>query len=135
MEPRFAPAQNTLGLAYYQLGMIQEAIVSSIMRARVREHPAAQAALAHALAMGGRRDEALLLMERLTSMSGNRNISPYWLAIVNTALGEWDAALASLHQACENREAWLVWLKVEPRHDPLRNDARFNHLLRRIGLE
>ncbi len=68
-------------------------------------------------------------------MSPSRNVSGYWLAIVHTALGTWDAAFESLHEACENREAWLVWLKVEPRYDPLREDARFDHLLRRIGLE
>jgi hypothetical protein len=62
-------------------------------------------------------------------------VSWYWLAIVNTALGECDAAFESLQQACEQREAWLVWLKVEPRYDPLREDARFDHLLRRIGFE
>jgi tetratricopeptide (TPR) repeat protein len=126
MEPRFAPAQNTLGLAYQQMGMIEEAIVE-LDNARVcsEDHPAARAALAHALAIAGRRDEAGKLLA---------NVSMYWLAIVNTALGEWDLAFESLHNACKNREAWLVWLKVEPRWDPLREDARFNHLLRRVGL-
>jgi DNA-binding winged helix-turn-helix (wHTH) protein/Flp pilus assembly protein TadD len=133
MEPRFAPAQNTLGLAYQQMGMIEEAIVElDNARACSGEHPVAQAALAHALAIAGRRAEAELLMEHLKI---TRNVSWYWLAIVNTALGECDAAFESLQQACEQREAWLVWLKVEPRYDPLREDARFDHLLRRIGFE
>lgn len=136
MEPRFAPAQNTLGLAYQQLGMIEEAIVElENARACSEEHPAAQAALAHALAMAGRRAEAENLREHLKTMSRTRNGSQYWLAIVNTALGACDAAFESLHEAYENREAWLVWLKVEPRYDPLRADVRFDRLLRRIGLE
>lgn len=136
MEPRFAPAQNTLGLAYQQLGMIEEAIVElDNARACSGEHPAAQAALAHVLAIAGRRAEAEMLMEQLKRMSCTRNVSQYWLAIVNTALGECDAAFESLHEAYKNREAWLVWLKVEPRYGPLREDARFDHLLRRIGLE
>jgi len=136
MEPRFAPAQNTLGLAYQQMGMIEEAIVElDNARACSGEHPAAQAALAHALAIAGRRAEAETLMEQLKTMSRARNVSWYWLAIVYTALGACDAAFESLHEACENREAWLVWLKVEPRYDPLREDVRFDHLLRRIGLD
>jgi len=136
MEPRFAPAQNTLGLAYQQLGMNEEAIVElDNARACSGEHPAAQAALAHALAIAGRRPEAEILLEQLKRMSGMRSVSRYWLAIVYTALGAFDAAFESLHEACKNREAWLVWLKVEPRYDPLREDARFHHLLRRIGLE
>ena len=133
MEPRFAPAQNTLGLAYQQMGMIEEAIVElDNARACSGEHPSAQAALAHAFAVAGRRAEAEILMDRL---SRTRSVSCYWLAVVHAALGAWDAAFASLREAYENREAWLVWLKVEPRFDPLREDARFVHLLRRIGLE
>jgi DNA-binding winged helix-turn-helix (wHTH) protein/Flp pilus assembly protein TadD len=129
MEPRYAPAQNTLGLAYQQIGMIEEAVVELDNACKCSgEHPAAQAALAHALAIAGRRAEAEALMSR------SRNVSRYWLALVHTALGESDAAFESLHEACENREAWLVWLKVEPRYDPLREDARFDRLLRRIGL-
>ncbi len=136
MEPRFAPAQNTLGLAYQQLGMMEEAIVElDNARACSGEHPAAQAALAHALILAGRRAEGEILLEQLKRMSRTRNVSRYWLAIVNTALGARDAAFESLHEACENHEAWLVWLKVEPRYDPLREDARFDRLLRRIGLE
>jgi serine/threonine-protein kinase len=136
MEPRFAPAQNTLGLAYQQMGMIEEAIVElDNARACSGEHPAAQAALAYALAIAGRRAEAEVIMERLTKMSRTRNVAWYWLALLNTALGACDAAFESLHEACENREAWLVWLNVEPRYDPLREDARFDRLLRRIGLE
>jgi DNA-binding winged helix-turn-helix (wHTH) protein/Flp pilus assembly protein TadD len=136
MEPRFAPAQNTLGLAYQQMGMIEEAIVElDNARACSGEHPAAQAALAHALAIAGRRAEAEMFLDQLKRMSPTRNVSRYWLALINTSLGAWDAAFESLQEACENREAWLVWLKVEPRYDSLREDARFDHLLRRIGLE
>jgi DNA-binding winged helix-turn-helix (wHTH) protein/Flp pilus assembly protein TadD len=131
MEPRFAPAQNVLGLAYQQMGMIEEAIVEfDNARACSCEHPAAQAALAHALAVGGRRAEADIIMDQLRT----GNLPWYWLAIVNTGFGAYDAAFESLHRACKNREAWLVWLKVEPRYDPLREDARFDRLLCHIGL-
>jgi DNA-binding winged helix-turn-helix (wHTH) protein/Flp pilus assembly protein TadD len=130
MEPRFAPAQNTLGLAYQQMGMIEEAIVElDNARACSGDHPAAQAALAHALATAGRQVEAEKFLERLQG-----NVSHYWLAIVSTGLRAFDEAFESLHRACENREAWLVWLMVEPRYDPLRKDARFKHLSNRIGL-
>ena len=132
MEPRYAPAQNTLGLAYQQMGMIEEAIVElDNARACSGEHPAALAALAHALAIAGRRGEAEILIDR---MSQTRDVSWYWVGIVNTALGASDAAFESLHEAFKNREAWLVWLKVEPRYDALRDDARFDRLLRRIGV-
>lgn len=132
MEPRYAPAQNTLGLAYQQLGMIEEAIVElDNARACSGDHPVAQAALAHALASADRKAEAEALLEQLKN---TRHVSWYWLAIVHAALGAEEAAMDSLHEACKNREAWLVWLRVEPRFDPLRQDARFDRLSRQIGL-
>jgi len=133
MEPRFAPAQNTLGLAYQQLGMIEEAIVELNNALTCSgNHPAAQAALAHALATAGRRREAEDALGLIKRMS--RYVSPYWLSLVHIALEDWDEAFASLHKAHQERDAWLVWLKVEPRFDPLRADTRFDDLLYRVGL-
>jgi DNA-binding winged helix-turn-helix (wHTH) protein/Tfp pilus assembly protein PilF len=135
MEPRFAPAQNTLGLAYQQLGMMEEAIVE-LENARTcsGNHPSALAAFVHALAIAGRKNEAGESLEQLKRVSSTRHVSPYWLSIAYTALEEWDDAFESLSKAREERDAWLVWLNVEPRFDPLRNDARFTDLLRHIGL-
>lgn len=135
MESRFAPAQNTLGLAYLELGMIEEAIVE-LNNACVcsGEQPSALAALTHALAIAGKRNEAEEELEKLKRVSKSRHISPYWFAVACTGLGECDAAFESLNQACQERDAWLVWLKVEPRFDPLREDERFGDLLHRIGL-
>jgi hypothetical protein len=124
MEPHFSPAQNTLGLAYLQLGMIEESIVE-LDNARVcsGNQPAARAALAHALALAGRRAEA-------ESLTTTPQVSKFWLAIVNIGLGAQDAAFHCLHEARENCEPWLVWLRTEPRFDPLREDVRFDRLLR-----
>lgn len=135
IEPRFVPAQNTLGLAYEQLGMIEEAIVE-LDNARVcsENHPAAVAALARGFAIAGRLREAEESMADLKRMSRTRHISPYWFSMVYAGLGEFDLALESLEQAYQEHDAWLVWLKIEPRFDPLRRYAQFEELLRRIGL-
>ena len=34
----------------------------------------------------------------------------------------------------EERTHWLVWLKLDPRWENLRSDARFEHLMQRVGL-
>jgi DNA-binding winged helix-turn-helix (wHTH) protein len=54
MEPRFAPAQHALGLAYQQMGMLEDAIIE-FQNARVcsTNHPAAAAALCHAYGSAG----------------------------------------------------------------------------------
>ncbi len=135
MEPRFAPAQNTLGLAYEQLGMIDEATVE-LNNARMcsENHPAAVAALAHVHARAGNARAAEESLADLKRASEKRYVSPYWVSIVYAGLGERELAFESLDRACEERDVWLAWLKVDPRFDGLREDARFERLLGRIGL-
>jgi DNA-binding winged helix-turn-helix (wHTH) protein/Flp pilus assembly protein TadD len=135
IEPRFAPAQNTLGLAYEQLGMIEEAIVE-LDNARVcsENHPSAVATLACAFAAAGRLPEVEESLADLQRMSGTRYISRYWFGMVFAALGKCDLACESLEQASQERDVWLVWVKVEPRFDRLRSCSKFEELLRRMGL-
>ena len=40
-----------------------------------------------------------------------------------------------LAKAIDERDAWLVWLKVDPRFDPLRATSSFRGMLTTIGLE
>lgn len=134
MDPKYAPAQYTLGLAYEYLDMPEEA-VTELTNARVcsGEHPTAVACLAHAHAHGGNRDEAVRMLHELEALSQRRHVSPYMTAIAQAGLGEHDLAFQSLDKALEERDVWLVWLKVEPRFDTLRSDFRFESLLRKIG--
>lgn len=48
-------------------------------------------------------------------------------------LGEKEKAFELLEAAFRSRSSGLVWLKVEPLFDPLRDDPRFGDLLRRVG--
>lgn len=135
MEPKFAPAQNTLGLAYEAMGMHDEAIVE-FQNARdcSGSHPASIASLAHAYARAGDHGLAKATLCELEDMARHRYVSPYWLAVVHTGLGQCDPAFNWLRKAHAEHDPWLVWLKVEPRLDCLRPDARFDELLRSIRL-
>lgn len=134
LEPRFAPAQQTLGLANEQLGSYDEAIVElQNACACSGSHPAAVAALAHAFAKGGQRSEALKLLRDLEDASQQRHVSPYWMSLMHTGLGNYSQAFEWLERGVDGREVWMVWMKAEPRFDPLRSDRRFDELLRRMG--
>ncbi len=50
-------------------------------------------------------------------------------------LGENDEAFAWLERAYQEQSNILQFLKVHPYFDPLRDDARFKDLLRRVGLD
>ena len=133
MEPKYGAAQYTLGLAYAQMGLTEDAIVE-LRNARVcaGDQPAVLAALAHVHARAGEAGEAAGILGELEDLSRRRYVSPYWLALVYTGLGDTARALESLEGAYEARDVWLTWLGVEPRFDALRGELTFQELLRGI---
>lgn len=135
LEQECAPAQYTLGLAYEQLAMVEEAVVE-FENARVcsGSHPSTIAALGHAHAIAGNERSALEMLEELERVSKSRYVSFYWHAIVYAGLGTDNLAIQSLEKAYEKRDVWLMWLRVEPRFDRLRPEPRFNDLLRKLRL-
>ena len=56
-------------------------------------------------------------------------------AAVYAQLGENDKAFESLEKAYERHAIRLVHIDREPQFDPIRNDPRFDALLKRIGLK
>jgi TolB-like protein/Tfp pilus assembly protein PilF len=136
LEPKFAAAQHTLGLAYEQLEMNDEA-VTEFQNAHTCSggHPATIAALGHAYAIAGNQGEASKALRDLDQLSKGRYVSRYWRALIYVGLATDDLALESLEKACEERDVWVVWLKVEPRFDRLRSSVRFDNLLRKLRLD
>jgi DNA-binding winged helix-turn-helix (wHTH) protein/tetratricopeptide (TPR) repeat protein/TolB-like protein len=57
------------------------------------------------------------------------------LARLYALQGEKDAAFESLNKSVEKREWFIVTLNVEPAFDSLRDDPRFDELLRRVGFK
>ncbi len=87
------------------------------------------ACLGAAYAAAGRRKDANAALERLRDTSIHSYASPYQLALIHLLLGERESALRLLQEAYEIKDAWLVWLGVEPQLDPLRGDPIFESLL------
>jgi serine/threonine-protein kinase len=80
----------------------------------------------------GNRQEALNAMAELRAKS-SKYVLPLFLARIHAALGEDDQALDYLERVYADRSESVVWLKVDPSFEPLRNDPRFLALLKRVG--
>jgi tetratricopeptide (TPR) repeat protein len=87
------------------------------------------AALGAAYAAAGRRKDAFATLKRLDEMSSETYVSPYHLALIYLHLGNRKEAIEQLRRAAVLKDAWLVWLGVEPQLDPLRGDPAFEELL------
>jgi TolB-like protein len=59
---------------------------------------------------------------------------PLYEARIRARLGEVDEAMRCLEEAYDERECMLVLLKAQEWYDPLRSDARFVDLVRRVGI-
>jgi len=136
LEPRFYPAYFWLGQAFEQKKMLTEAIETYQKGISQSErNPSLIAALGHAYAVAGQHDKAQESLTELAKLSKGRYIDPYYFAMVYAGLGDKDQTFAWLEKTFQERSTYLIWLKVEPLFDPMRDDPRFQDLLRRIGLE
>lgn len=134
MGQEFVRAHMILGAAYAQQGMFAEAIAAHSTARDISDgNHLAVGGLGYTLAIAGRRDEAIEALRELERLSARVYVSPYTIALIHTGLGDYDRALEWLWKAYENRDVWLVWLRVNPGFDALHTDARFAELLRRIG--
>jgi hypothetical protein len=83
--------------------------------------------------MLGQKSRARAILRGLNELSTQRYVSSYLKAIVYAGLGQSDEAFRQLEAAYAERAAWLVFLRVDPFLERLRNDRRFPAMVRRVG--
>ena len=89
-------------------------------------------ALGATYAAAGKQHEARAVLERLNQMMVHGYVSPYQRALIHLHLGERERALELLQQAHSIKDAWIVWLGVEPQWDSLRGEPAFDGILREL---
>jgi serine/threonine-protein kinase len=67
-------------------------------------------------------------LRRIDQLGGNT----FDRALYNAQIGEKDEAFRYLEKVYERREIWMTYLEVDPRLDSLRDDPRFDELLKRV---
>jgi tetratricopeptide (TPR) repeat protein len=124
-----------LGRIFAATGRFNEAIAEfQKLRDSSAGEAYAEAEIASAHAAAGRTAEALAGLGRLIERSTSEEVSPELFSLVYTRLGRFDDAFRHLHEAMNIKARRILWMKVDPRWDPLRSDARFDVLLKRLGL-
>jgi predicted nucleic acid-binding protein len=99
-----------------------------------RNNAISQAHLAYVQARFGHEQEARRILRQLSEASSERYTPALAFAIVHLGLGERDEALSWLEKAYEERFNRLAYLRREPIWNALRQEPRFQDLLRRINL-
>jgi len=128
LDENFIPAHGWLGMALGQQRRYAEAIDAFHRALEVDRIPILTSMLAHTHAIAGHRDRALALLDELNTEALTRYISPYDISLVYAGLGDTERALEHLRAAVEDRSAWMVFLKVDPRLDSLRGVPAFDEI-------
>jgi tetratricopeptide (TPR) repeat protein len=135
LDTNFSRAHFLLGRALEQKGDFQAAITEfNTARTASQDSNEMLTAVGQGYAMWGKRDEAKKVLAELTRRSKQNYVSPHFMAIIYTSLGERDLAFQWLNKAVEKRFPPLIYLKVNPIWDNLRSDPRFTEVLARVGL-
>jgi TolB-like protein/DNA-binding winged helix-turn-helix (wHTH) protein len=99
---------------------------------RISEYMTANLAVAYARTSQEAKSKELLAY--LESRAKTNTEAAFRLAMALSDLGHKEEAIRLLEGCLQGHEDRMVWIKVEPRFDPLRNDERFRTLLRTMNL-
>ena len=135
LDPNYPVTHWILGLVLRKTGCYEPAIIEGEKGVKLSGgSPLMCAALAQTFGTAGRTTEAFQMLEDLTNPAKQKYVAPYFLAGIHIGLGENDRAIEYLEKSYEEHSHWLIYLHIDPSMDGLRDDLRFQDLLRRVGL-
>ena len=88
-----------------------------------------RAGLAYSLAKSGRTVDAERILAELRD---DPRTAPFDFGLVQLGLGKLDDAMSLFEQAYESRDSQVIYLNMDARFDPLRDDPRFKRLIERL---
>ena len=114
-------------------GKPDEAIAPAQKAVELFPSPITKGRLATILAKAGQRPAAKKLLDELIAESAKTYVQGYYVATAQLALGDKDAALASLERDLHERGIYMQWIPINPEFDSLKDDPRFKNLVNRMA--
>jgi tetratricopeptide (TPR) repeat protein len=135
LDPVSGFVHHLLGEAYAEQGNLAQG-AAELQRAieLSGSNPHYIAMLAFVRRQAGDRSAPGRALSLLEQRARRTYVSPHSLALVYTSLEKVNEAVDLLERAYEQRDPWLSLIHVQPQFGGLRNTARFESLLRRMGL-
>ena len=135
VDPSMILSYFSIGNAYEQKGQ-HAAAIEAYEKGIALGGPAAffKAFIGHVQGKFHERAKAMNTLEELRELSKTSYVPLWHLAVVYEGIGEQGAAIEALENACQTRETLLVFLRVCPQFDRIRDDPRFQGIERLVGL-
>jgi tetratricopeptide (TPR) repeat protein len=131
LDPNYFYLDSVLAAAYREKGSFPEAIALYTKAQEATHLPSSGLAITYTRM--GREIEAKNLLAQLLQAREKRYVSAPLIAAVAVALGDKEEAFQELERAYAEHSGILQWIAFLPEFRALHSDARFPHLLRRIG--
>jgi len=132
MDPSFVPVHNDLGQYYEHMGMRDQSLQEEL----AISDPERSQVIRSLYAKGGYRKVILeSALSRGTFHIAKAPGSLFVAAESYALLGQRQQAMAALEKSYEAREPGLIYLKVDPVWDSLRQDPAFQSLEHRMGMK
>lgn len=134
LDPRFERA-DLIVVVYEQKGMFTDALADiAKTRPPSDDDPWTLSQLAGIYGRMGQHEQARLWLAKLEALNRRRPLDPSAFFRPSIGMGNKEQAFVWLERAYAQHANSMVTLRVDPLYDPLRDDPRFQDLLRRVGL-
>lgn len=134
MDPNFARARWILENVYLQTGKYREFLAEEERALTLGGNADLAASLAQEYKTSGYQGVLQYRLGGLTELAKRGRVVSYGIAQIYARLGQKDQAFDWLKKAYEEHDSGIASLKVDPVFDTYRSDARFQDLIRRLGL-
>lgn len=132
MDAHYSMAHFRLGLTFTQQGKYEAAIAELQKSSSLSNDRDSIAALAYVQGLVGNAEKAVATLAELDEREEAGFVTSYNRALIAIGLNDRDAALDWLEKAYAERSYWLIYLKVDPALDCLREIPRFIELQEKI---
>jgi tetratricopeptide (TPR) repeat protein len=136
IDPRFDGAHTDLARSLEAVGRFEESRREYEEGRRLSGGVAGpNFGIAHLEISMGNTAEARRQLEELTAARSRRVVSAWGIAALHARLGDVDEAFRWLDVAVEEKATGLIFLRVHPRLDGIRQDPRYAPLVRKLKLD
>jgi tetratricopeptide (TPR) repeat protein len=132
LEPNF-PRAHLIASVYAEKGMLREALADVEKQRPNMETPWYWSTLAYVYGRCGRQAEARQALYELNKVGAHERIDPAVFLLAYAGTGEREKLLSTLEAAYAQHSSTLTTVKVAPAYDTVRDEPRFEELLRRLG--
>lgn len=132
-HPDIGPVFSGAGVGAYIAGDYRRAVQLAEHGAELDGSPVALIMLAQAYGFAGQKEKVLPLLEK--AASAGTYVCPYESAAAYLSIGDQERAMTLLDDAVAKRSNCLIFLRNDPRLEPIRRLPHYPVLLNRVGLD